>query len=184
MHDGSVPNRWCLCLHCDAVGHGIVERAGVEDGEPATEELHNNPRFSPLTLMVHEVEWDSKSAERKFVGVGVPSRYDYGHQISDISQQPEGTTVGSLDRVKGMTTQIAGVDADLDQAVAELDMLRHLEDDAARDALVSEGWDDRVDAKNAKRDVDRCVKRIKRLEMDREKLVTRRSAMIDRLAAQ
>jgi hypothetical protein len=92
--------------------------------------------------------------------------------------------MGPLERIKGVTVQIADVDADLDQAVAELDMLRHLEDDAARDALVSEGWDDRVDAKNAKRDVARCVKRIKRLEKDREKLVTRRSAMIDRLAAQ
>ncbi len=92
--------------------------------------------------------------------------------------------MGSLDRIKGMTVQIADVDTDLDQAVAELDMLRHLEDDAARDALVSEGWDDRVDAKNARRDVDRCVKRIKGLEKDREKLVNRRSTMIDRLAAQ
>jgi len=89
-----------------------------------------------------------------------------------------------LDRIKGMTAQIDHVDADLDQAVAELDMLRHLEDDAVRDALVSEGWDDKVDAKNARRDVDRCVKRIKGLEKDREKLVNRRSAMIDRLAAQ
>jgi hypothetical protein len=92
--------------------------------------------------------------------------------------------VGPLERINGMTAQIADVDADLDQAVAELDMLQHLEDDAARDALVSEGWDDRVDAKNAKRDVDRCVKRIKGLEKDREKLAKRRSAMIDRLAAQ
>ena len=89
-----------------------------------------------------------------------------------------------LDRIKGMTAQIAHVDADLDQAVAELDMLRHLEDDAVRDAVVSEGWDDKVDAKNAKRDVDRCVKRIKGLEKDRDKLVKRRSDMIDRLAAQ
>ena len=89
-----------------------------------------------------------------------------------------------LDRIKGMTTQIAAVDADLDQALAELDMLRHLEDDAVRDALVSEGWDDKVDAKRAKRDVARCDKRIKGLESDRVKLVTRRTAMIDRLAAQ
>jgi hypothetical protein len=92
--------------------------------------------------------------------------------------------VGPLGRIKGMTAQIADVDADLDQAVAEVDMLRHLEDDAMRDALVSEGWDDRVDAKNAKRDVDRCLKRINGLENDRAKLVKRRSAMIDRLAAQ
>jgi hypothetical protein len=89
-----------------------------------------------------------------------------------------------LDKIKGMTAEIASVDADIDQAVAELDMLRHLEDDAVRDALVSEGWDDKVDAKRAKRDVDRCVKRIKGLESDRAKLVRRRAAMIDRLAAQ
>jgi hypothetical protein len=90
----------------------------------------------------------------------------------------------TLDRIRGMSAEIAAVDADLDQAVAELDMLRHLEDDAVRDALVSEGWDDRVDAKHAKRDVDRCKKRIVGLERDRVKLVKRRTAMIDRLAAQ
>ena len=90
----------------------------------------------------------------------------------------------TLDRIRGMSAQIAAVDADLDQAVAELDMLKHLEDDAVRDALVSEGWDDRVGAKHAKRDVARCQKRIRDLERDREKLVKRRSAMIDKLAAQ
>jgi len=90
----------------------------------------------------------------------------------------------TLDKIKGMTTWIALVDADLDQAVAELDMLRHLEDDALRDALVSEGWDDRVDAKHASRDVARCEKRIRSLERDRVKLVKRRTAMIDKLAAQ
>ena len=90
----------------------------------------------------------------------------------------------TLDRIRGMSAQIAAVDADLDQAVAELDMLRHLEDDAVRDALVSEGWDDRVDEKHAKRDVARCQKRIVGLERDRVKLVKRRTAMIDRLAAQ
>lgn len=90
----------------------------------------------------------------------------------------------TLDRIKGMSAQIAAVDADLDQAVAELDMLEHLEDDAVRDALVSEGWDDRVDAKHAKRDVARCEKRIRTLKGDRTKLVDRRTAMIDKLAAQ
>ncbi|MEN8238190.1 MAG: hypothetical protein ABFR53_03195 [Actinomycetota bacterium] len=89
-----------------------------------------------------------------------------------------------LDKIKGMSVQIAAVDADLDQAVAELDMLKHLSDDAERDALVSDGWDDKVDAKNAKRDVARCEKRIKGLERDRAKLVKRRADMIDRLAAQ
>jgi hypothetical protein len=90
----------------------------------------------------------------------------------------------TLDRIKGMSAQIAAVDADLDQAVAELDMLKHLEDDAVRDALVSKGWDDRVDAKHARRDVARCEKRIRTLEGDRVKLVDRRTAMIDKLAAQ
>ncbi len=89
-----------------------------------------------------------------------------------------------LERIKGMTAEIAAVDTDLDQAVAELDMLIHLEDDALRDALVSEGWDDKVDAKHARRDVARCERRIKGLERDRERLVKRRATMIDRLAAQ
>ena len=90
----------------------------------------------------------------------------------------------TLDKIKAMSAQIAAVDTDMDQAVAELDMLKHIEDDAVRDALVSEGWDDRVDAKHARRDVARCEKRIAGLERDRAKLVKRRTAMIDRLAAQ
>ena len=92
--------------------------------------------------------------------------------------------MNQIDRIKALNAEVEAVDADLDQAVAELDMLQHLEDDAVRDALVSEGWDDRVDAKRAKADVDRCLKRIKGLEKDRERLVKRRTAMIDRLAAQ
>jgi hypothetical protein len=142
----------------------------------------NTRCFSPLVPTAQTSTLDSKSAEWKLVGIQVP--HPIRIQPSDASQQPGGTTVGPLDRIKGITAQIADVDTDLDQAVAELDMLRHLEDDAMRDALVSEGWDDKVDAKNATRDVDRCVKRIKSLEKDREKLVKRRSAMIDRLAAQ
>jgi hypothetical protein len=92
--------------------------------------------------------------------------------------------MNQIDRIKGLNAEVEAIDADLDQAVAELDMLQHVEDDAVRDALVSEGWDDRVDAKRAKADVDRCLKRIKGLEKDRERLVKRRTAMIDRLAAQ
>ncbi len=98
-------------------------------------------------------------------------------------RHPAGATVTRLDKIKGMTARIEAVDADLEQAVAELDMLRHLEDDALRDALVSEGWDDKVEAKHAQRDVARCEKRIRRLERDRAKLVNRRAAMIEKLAA-
>jgi hypothetical protein len=63
-------------------------------------------------------------------------------------------------------------------------MLHHLEDDAVRDALVSENWDDKVDAKRASADVARCEKRIRGLETDRTRLVERRKRMIDKLASQ
>lgn len=90
----------------------------------------------------------------------------------------------TLSKIKALTTRIEDVDRDLDQARSELDMLNHLEDDAVRDALVSEGWDDKVDAKRAHADVRRCEKRIDRLTRDRSKLVERRTWMIDKLAAQ
>ena len=90
----------------------------------------------------------------------------------------------SLDKIKGLTTRIEAIDLDLGQARAELDMLEHLEDDAVRDALVSENWDDKVDAKRAYADVVRCEKRIRGLQNDRTRLVERRKRMIDRLASQ
>ena len=90
----------------------------------------------------------------------------------------------SLDKIRGLTTRIEAIDLDLGQARAELDMLHHLEDDAVRDALVSENWDDKVDAKRASADVARCEKRIRGLENDRTRLVERRKRMIDKLASQ
>jgi Spy/CpxP family protein refolding chaperone len=104
-----------------------------------------------------------------------------GRLLGSVSQSGLGMT---LSKIKALSARIEGVDRDLDQARAELDMLNHLEDDAMRDALVSENWDDKVDAKRAHADVQRCEKRIDRLTRDRSRLVDRRTWMIDKLAAQ
>ncbi len=91
--------------------------------------------------------------------------------------------MATLDKIHGLNAQIAAVDTDVDQAHAELDMLRHLADDALRDAAVSDNYDDRADAKMTNADVARCERRIKGLLRERGKLVRKRDRLVDKLAA-
>ncbi len=89
-----------------------------------------------------------------------------------------------LDKIHVLNTQIAAVNDDIEQARAELGMLQHLADDAARDAAVSEHYDDRADAKMTEADVIRCEKRIVGLEREMARIVLRRDRMVNKLAAQ
>jgi len=91
--------------------------------------------------------------------------------------------VAMLDKIRGLNVQIAAVDADIDQARAELNMLQHLADDAIRDAAVTENYDDRADAKMTHADVARCERRIEGLARERAKLVRKRDRMVNKLAA-
>lgn len=88
-----------------------------------------------------------------------------------------------LDKIQRLNNEIAAIDRDIDQSRAELGMLQHLEDDAVRDAVVSDHYDDRADAKMTKADVVRCEKRIRGLERDRGRIVSRRQRMVDKLTA-
>jgi len=91
--------------------------------------------------------------------------------------------VAILDRIWGLNAQIAAVEADIGQARAELDMLRHIADDALRDAAVTDNYEDRADAKMTHADVARCERRIDGLARERVKLVRKRDRMVDKLAA-
>jgi len=86
-----------------------------------------------------------------------------------------------LDKVHGINDQIAVVDTEIGQARSELGMLEHLADDAARDAAVSDNYEDRADAKMTRSDVTRCERRIASLQRERSKLVRKRDRMVNRL---
>ena len=87
-----------------------------------------------------------------------------------------------LDKIHAINDRIAQIDVDIDQARSELGMLEHLADDAARDAAVSENYEDRADAKMTRSDVARCEKRIAALYRERSKLIAKRDRLVARLA--
>jgi hypothetical protein len=66
----------------------------------------------------------------------------------------------------------------------ELSMLGHLDDDAQRDAIVTERYEDRAAARVTSGDIIRMEKQIARLERDRSKLVRKRDKLVRKLAAQ
>lgn len=69
------------------------------------------------------------------------------------------------------------------QSEAELEMLRHIDDDAQRDAVVSGNYDDRAASKVTRSDVERMAKYLRDLERARDKLVHKRDKLIAKLAA-
>ncbi|MCL1599601.1 MAG: hypothetical protein M3094_10475 [Actinomycetia bacterium] len=87
-----------------------------------------------------------------------------------------------LDKIHALNDEITQIDIDIDQARSELGMLEHLADDAARDAAVSENYEDRADARMTRSDVVRCEKRIGALHRERSKLLAKRDRMVARLA--
>lgn len=89
-----------------------------------------------------------------------------------------------LDKIHAINDRVAVVDAEIEQARSELGMLEHLADDAARDAAVSENYEDRADARMTRSDVARCEKRIAALHRERTKLVRKRDRMVERLQDQ
>lgn len=88
-----------------------------------------------------------------------------------------------LDRISGLSVQIAALDAQIEQVRAESSMLRHIDDDAQRDAAVSDRWDDRADARRTAADVARIDQQIVGMENSRSSLVAKRNGLISKLAA-
>jgi len=91
--------------------------------------------------------------------------------------------VTELERIAGINAQIAVLERQIDQMVAERSMLQHIDDDAKRDAAVSGSYDDRAEAKRTEADVVRMYKQMARMERTRSKLVASRDRLIRKLAA-
>ena len=89
----------------------------------------------------------------------------------------------ALDRIRGINAQISALELQIDQVEVEAEILRHIDDDAQRDAAVSENYDDRAAAKMTQSDVARMDKHVRELERTRAKLVAKRDRLIRKLAA-
>jgi len=93
-------------------------------------------------------------------------------------------SLSALDRINGINAQLEILDDQIEQATSEASMLGHIDDDAQRDAAVSDGYEDRGAAKMTHSDVTRMTKHIQGLERDRAKLVSKRDRSIRKLASQ
>lgn len=88
----------------------------------------------------------------------------------------------TLDSIKSMTTRIEACERDIALAEAELGMLKHIDDDAQRDALVSDHAEDRHVARMTASDVRRLQRHTDKLRSERSKLVKKRARAIEKLA--
>jgi hypothetical protein len=86
-----------------------------------------------------------------------------------------------LDKIHSLNAVIESLDGDIDQVRAELGMLEHIDDDAQRDAAVSEHAEDRQDARMTASDVARMSRHIDKLEAKRAKTARKRDAAVDKL---
>lgn len=89
----------------------------------------------------------------------------------------------SLDSIRAITSAIEACERDIALAQAELGMLTHLDDDARRDALVSDHAEDRQLARMTASDVKRLRGHLDKLAAKRSKLVRKRAKAIAKLAA-
>lgn len=89
----------------------------------------------------------------------------------------------AIERIQAMNAEIVDMDSTIAQARAELDMLTHIDDDAQRDAAVSDRYEDRADAKRTARDVARIERSISSLVDNQHKLLRRRDHEVAKLAA-
>jgi len=84
-------------------------------------------------------------------------------------------------RILRLNDQITALTADEAQASAELGMLVHIDDDAQRDAVVSDHPIDRADANETAGDVERIRRHVEQLARKRKRLEARRDRMLGRL---
>lgn len=92
--------------------------------------------------------------------------------------------VSSLERIRGINAQIVTLDEQIAQAEAELSMLEHIDDDAQRDAIVTERYEDRSTARMTHADVARLERHVRNMQRNQKRLVGTRDRLIRRLAAQ
>jgi hypothetical protein len=85
-------------------------------------------------------------------------------------------------RILRLNDQIAALQTDEAQAAAELGMLLHLDDDAQRDAAVSDHPLDRADARETSGDVERMRRHVDQLARKRSRLEAKRDRLLGRRA--
>jgi len=84
-------------------------------------------------------------------------------------------------RLFRLNERIARLDAEEHQAAAELEVHRHLDDDARRDAAVSGSPIDREDARDTAADVARFGQLVADLQRRRGRLEAKRDRLLARL---
>ena len=90
---------------------------------------------------------------------------------------------GELERIRAIGAQITVIDGELEQISSEISMLRHIDDDAQRDAVVTGSYEDRASAKMTRGDVARMMRYVNSLERERSRLIRKRDRLIKRLAS-
>jgi hypothetical protein len=85
------------------------------------------------------------------------------------------------DRAFRLNDEIAALRRDEELAAEELIMLQHLDDDARRDAAVSDHPIDRADARETAGDVLRMERHIEELRRSREQLERKRDRLLKKL---
>ena len=86
------------------------------------------------------------------------------------------------DRIFQLNDEIAAVARDEQLALEELNVHRHLLDDARRDAVVSDNPFDRADARDSAADVARFERHVEKLRATRRKLEAKRDKLLQKLA--
>ena len=84
-------------------------------------------------------------------------------------------------RIFKLNDEIAALRAQEEQVFDELTVLRHLDDDARRDALVSDHPIDRADAQETAGDVARMENNLADLRRTRERVEAKRDRLLGRL---
>ncbi|HHC08095.1 MAG TPA: hypothetical protein ENK55_05210 [Actinobacteria bacterium] len=77
--------------------------------------------------------------------------------------------------------ELAALRAEEARLVEELAVLRHLDDDARRDALVTDDPFDRADARRTAADVARAERNLAALRAEIDRLERRRAGLLDRI---
>jgi len=85
------------------------------------------------------------------------------------------------DRLFRITDEIARIDDEIRLTEGELSMLRHIDDDAQRDAAASSSPIDRDDARMTAGDVARFERALEALRERRDKLDAKRRRLLERL---
>lgn len=84
-------------------------------------------------------------------------------------------------RIFKLNDEIARLEAELAQARAELEVHRHLADDATRDAAVYDSPLDREDERETTADVARFENLVEHFEVRIDEVATRRSRLLSKL---